>query len=351
MGLLFIFIARNRCFTYSFRHMSYGKVASLSVVASVFFASALPTVRAAVNYTCPALPGAASKTVVGSICYAFYRNALSWSAAEAACNANGGHLARIRSSAIDDSISYIAITSDVWFGASDNNSFVSGASEGSFFWIGDGTAFWTGGQGGSPVGTSYANWGTDEPNDFGSNEDCALKYASDGRWNDYVCGNGRYYVCEFAATEFTVNAGGSGIAPSGGNRRSDKEMQGMIDKAAEKIQQKALGKTAANLMGGASSSSSKASIASSASSKITTAKSASSVQSTVATFQKIGENQRIVATTNLNLRTDSRINSTILLVLHKGYVVTLLNIANEDWAYVQTESGYKGYVWRKHLTK
>lgn len=64
-----------------------------------------------------------------------------------------------------------------------------------------------------------------------------------------------------------------------------------------------------------------------------------------------GQNKRYVGASTLNLRTDSRINATILDVLHQGAPLELLDIAHDNWAHVRLENGLEGYVWRDHLTR
>ena len=322
----------------------------LSLCAAAFGAA---TVFADTTYSCPDGLNATASTVVGSTCYAYYHTALSWSAAESACNGLSGHLARIRNSAIDSAIASIA-TTDVWFGASDTNANISGASEGNFFWIGDGSAFWTGGQAGSAVGGAYTNWEAGEPNNSLGNENCALKYSVDGHWNDYLCANGRHYVCDVAAIATVTE---SAPTPQHSGNVRPETLKKLIDAAVAhrntEYTHPAAPLAASVLAVSALSSSSQSSSQSVSPVQRSAMSSRSSTVPVVASVVKtnLSPNQRLVATTNLNLRTDSRIDATITLVLHKGYVVTVLEVVDDDWAYVQTQSGLKGYVWRQHLTK
>lgn len=197
------------------------------------FTSATPTL--AVSYVCPSGINATNSIVLDSTCYAYYASAKSWSQAETACQGVGGHLVAIRTAIIDEAIASIA-PAEVWIGASDNGSNISGASEGNFFWAGDTTSFWEGGEAGAATNGRYTNWNTDEPNDFGSNEDCVVKYDT-GKWNDYVCGNGRNYVCGIPAEDPTSSSSSTaGTARSGGLRSQSLQMR--IDQAVKKLKGK-----------------------------------------------------------------------------------------------------------------
>ena len=90
--------------------------------------------------------------------------ALSWSDASAACQAEGQHLASVQSAAENALLVTAADGNYVWMGGTD------AVSEGAWKW--------------SPSGTplSYTNWATREPNSQG-NEDCLSLYGW-GKWND-----------------------------------------------------------------------------------------------------------------------------------------------------------------------
>lgn len=121
---------------------------------------------------------------------------ISWTAAKAAAEAAGGHLATITSPGEQ---SYIAqklggtVSMDVWIGATDS------ATEGQFQWI-TGEAF------------LYKNWNTGEPNDAGGNEDYAqLLNGTNGLWNDLsntAAVNG--YLME-SAPKLVINGDGDTI--------------------------------------------------------------------------------------------------------------------------------------------
>jgi len=70
----------------------------------------------------------------------------------------------------------------VWIGGQDE-------SEGEWKWIGgeeSGTMFWKGKSEGSAVDNHFVNWRAGEPNDV-DDEDCAIMYGGDGKWNDGSC--------------------------------------------------------------------------------------------------------------------------------------------------------------------
>ncbi len=75
----------------------------------------------------------------------------------------------------------------LWLGATD------WTTEGSWEWP-DGTAFWTGGANGSPVGGVYTNWGPNDPTGKDAN-DC-MQMSADGTWHETACSAKVVYVCE-----------------------------------------------------------------------------------------------------------------------------------------------------------
>eukprot|EP00964_Phaeocystis_antarctica_P153339 scaffold121577_cov30-Phaeocystis_antarctica.AAC.1 len=112
---------------------------------------------------------------------------LSWAAADTACQAAGLQLASVQSAAQNALLLTAASGYEVWMGGTD------AASEGTWVW--------------SPSNTplSYTNWcqtacpGTNgnEPNDYGSGEDC-MQLRSTGAWNDNNCAKTLKYVCQTA---------------------------------------------------------------------------------------------------------------------------------------------------------
>lgn len=212
----------------------------IAVVTASLIASTIGAVPAlAVSYECPSGINATNSKVLDNVCYAYYSTGKSWSQAETACQALGGHLVAIRSALIDEAIAEIA-PAEVWIGAADNNSLVAGSSEGNFFWAGDATSFWTGGLSGVATDNRYTNWNTNEPNDFGSNEDCVVKYSYQ-TWNDYVCGNSRAYVCGIPGVDPSSSSSTAGSTRAGGLRSQSLQMR--IEQASKKLNAKSTPKS------------------------------------------------------------------------------------------------------------
>jgi hypothetical protein len=105
-----------------------------------------------------------------------------WVDAQAACAAEGYHLADVEDAAEGDWIWGVAEGLEPawgwWHGGNDRT------TEGVWAWDGGATS-------------THTDWRTAEPNDFGGNEDCAL-FADDGAaaWNDKGCTTTLPYVCE-----------------------------------------------------------------------------------------------------------------------------------------------------------
>ncbi len=62
-----------------------------------------------------------------------------------------------------------------------------------------------------------------------------------------------------------------------------------------------------------------------------------------------GKDIRTVASTILNVRSDSRINASILWVAKQGTEMEVLNIVARDWARIRMADGREGFVWVKYL--
>jgi hypothetical protein len=108
-------------------------------------------------------------------------NQVFYDEAVAECFAMGGHLAVIDDMEENDFLAGL-VTADSWIGYDDL------IVEGRLEWI-------------TGVQPGYDNWKENEPNDYGSGEDCISmlgpqSIASLGLWNDYGCGDRRGYICE-----------------------------------------------------------------------------------------------------------------------------------------------------------
>lgn len=111
----------------------------------------------------------------------FCADGRSYNDAEADCVARGGHLLSIHNATMQNLAVAVAfgieIFDDWWIGLNDR------AAEGTFLWTD-----------GSPV--DFTQWGDQEPNDAGDNEDCAnLSSEIGGYWNDLPCDEQHSYIC------------------------------------------------------------------------------------------------------------------------------------------------------------
>ncbi len=105
-----------------------------------------------------------------------------WVEASAACRERGMYLATIDDAAENAWLTSTATalgTGPWWFGFNDR------ASEGVWVWDGP-----------SPL-VPFEAWGTGEPNDYGTGEDCAELLFSASGWNDSNCAVGQPYICEY----------------------------------------------------------------------------------------------------------------------------------------------------------
>jgi hypothetical protein len=60
----------------------------------------------------------------------------------------------------------------------------------------DGTVFWSGAKGGSPVGGLYSNWASASPGDSTGTSCATLTHSGTLTWVDRGCSNIQPYLCE-----------------------------------------------------------------------------------------------------------------------------------------------------------
>jgi hypothetical protein len=117
-----------------------------------------------------------------------------YASARADCESRGLRLARVDDAAEDAWIHSTIPAADQannntslwrWLGGDDL------AVASTWAWN-DGTAFWSGGNKGMPVGGAYANWTKNQP----LNPHCLAMEARDGFWYAMDCAAARPYVCE-----------------------------------------------------------------------------------------------------------------------------------------------------------
>jgi hypothetical protein len=124
---------------------------------------------------------------------------LSFAAAAADCEAQGGALASIRSSADNDAITDAgksdAETTNIWLGAT--------RDEAHFWRWPDGTIFWHGRFDGAAPDGAFQNFMAGEPNNTSSTDEgpepCLVLVLSSGTWNDRACELELSYVCELSS--------------------------------------------------------------------------------------------------------------------------------------------------------
>jgi hypothetical protein len=139
---------------------------------------------------CPGYPALGCAPLDGSGRVYYLCPALTWIDARVRCEAADLTLVRI-DDAVENALVAEAVAGDTWIGASD------AATEGDWRWS-DGTAFWSGDEGGAPVSERYSAWASGEPdNAAGSatNADCAA-ITPDGSWRDRGCSVALPFVCE-----------------------------------------------------------------------------------------------------------------------------------------------------------
>lgn len=115
----------------------------------------------------------------GASCYLTSSQDAAWPDALSSCETWGGSLVNIGSLA-EDSFLGERVRANFWIAASDR------AQEGRMLW-----------SGGDPV--AFSNWSPGQPDDFQGREDCVLKIAPAGTWNDRPCSNLIAFVCERSA--------------------------------------------------------------------------------------------------------------------------------------------------------
>jgi fibronectin type 3 domain-containing protein len=138
--------------------------------------------------------------------YAITSAAMTFAEAKAAAAAVGGYLTTVNTKAENTFLTnefYAAFGNKaLWIGANDI------ATEDTWVWDNGTTSGDSGvtdnicGSGCSPnSNATWADgtrkWNSNEPNDSGSNEDCANITNSNGRWNDLNCANDQYGIIEF----------------------------------------------------------------------------------------------------------------------------------------------------------
>uniref|UniRef100_A0A663N566 C-type lectin domain-containing protein n=1 Tax=Athene cunicularia TaxID=194338 RepID=A0A663N566_ATHCN len=126
----------------------------------------------------PCGPGSREWEYFDGKCYYFSLTRMSWYKAKAQCEEMHSQLAVINSYAKQNFVMFRTRNERFWIGLTDEN------SEGEWEWI-DGTDY----------RTTFTFWKEGEPNNSGSNEDCAHVWIS-GKWNDVYCTYECYYVCE-----------------------------------------------------------------------------------------------------------------------------------------------------------
>ncbi|MFX1507033.1 MAG: lectin-like protein, partial [Promethearchaeota archaeon] len=125
--------------------------------------------------------------------YRLFTEAMTWSAAKAACESMGGHLVTIADQEENEFVANLADEVDhIWIGLTDEN------IEGQFQWIT-----------GEPV--TYTNWLYPNPNDYAPYQDHVIMYGgtygpynagvyypdAKGGWNDIIDTYLTYYICEW----------------------------------------------------------------------------------------------------------------------------------------------------------
>ena len=111
-----------------------------------------------------------------------------WSSANAAAIAAGGHLAVINDAAENEFIRSHIMAGHAWIGLTDQ------ASEGSFKWV-------------TGEALSYSNWDVGQPNNYNGNEDHVRILQSNGKWTDKNGGISLEYVMEIPCGSTQASVG------------------------------------------------------------------------------------------------------------------------------------------------
>jgi hypothetical protein len=171
-------------------------------------ASGIAFVAALTALALPVAAGAAPVIGTDGHYYELIETSLSWDQAQAAAQGMThlgaqGYLATITSAEENLFVSGLLLGNNAWLGGSDI------ALPDTWVWEGGpdvGTAFWQGQQGGAPVGGAYTNWGGNDPNNSGGNQDALLMCAQNtspcvnenlGEWIDRPQADLHYFLVEW----------------------------------------------------------------------------------------------------------------------------------------------------------
>ena len=132
-------------------------------------------------------PDSCARVSFGERTYLHCTELVTWHVAQDDCARRGMRLMRIETPE-ENELGRGLATTQLWLGGTDID------VEGVWRWQ-DGSAFWSGGLMGMPVGGAFTFWDVEEPNDLGG-EDC-LAMRRGGQWLDEDCALAdNAYVCE-----------------------------------------------------------------------------------------------------------------------------------------------------------
>jgi hypothetical protein len=156
--------------------------------------------------------------------YKYVSDELSWVAAREAAKlmtykGKSGYLANITTESENTFVANKSGAADVWFGGTDDLTFVNDArtlaglaavggptqTTGEYYWGSGSEAginFTTGLLNPVAVGDAFNGWADNEPNNWGGDEGCAVTNwgGGSGEWNDLDCDNENSYIVEFDTT-------------------------------------------------------------------------------------------------------------------------------------------------------